>query len=190
MAKYTGGESGFTTVELMTAMAVTFILCGFLYSVYFFSLRISRRWQDRVKLVDATALCMHRLTGDLIRCASVDCMHDTTWIITPERGDCMAYAWRDSALFRNGAYVNPPGSHVVWMRLGEASSKGEHFGGPDHRFADMFESNDDDGTLLWRIELCIGAGDRQMKAASLVSPRNAGTALIESLGIETQKNTE
>ena len=98
-------EKGYTTIELMVAISLSLIFIGFVYSVYHFSIRLTRSWNEKINLEDQALICMDRLNRDLIAASEI-LIYGTDTLAVVIRGQQIGYGIRNGDLFRNGFRIN------------------------------------------------------------------------------------
>lgn len=176
---------GFTSVELMVAMAVTCIIAGFLYSVYFFSMKLSKSWRERIAGEDTAVICMHRLTGDLIRTHAMYGFGEEKWILYMNDDSQIVYERQDDNLFRNGYRLNSPyiGIYGLTMKYAIHDSSNWENGTSlfDTSEADSILVNGDTEVPMVEVEMLVGDIKRQFTLRAVVYPRNADKAVFQTL---------
>ncbi len=92
---------GYTLVELLIALLITFVLGGVLFSVYVASIRYVEPWRREVALENHTHLIVQRLATDLAHAEQLIDEGNKTWTLTYASGRVVQYSSQDSVLRRN-----------------------------------------------------------------------------------------
>ena len=161
---------GFTSVELMVAMAVTSIIAGFLYSVYFFSMKLSKSWREKMAGEDTAVICMHRLTEDLIRAHRIDRFDDAKWILYLDDDKRILYERQDNNLFRDGYRLYNSSIGIYGLIL-ETSINNSSNG----------ENKDNSEVPMVEVEMLVGDAKRRFTLRAVVYPRNGDKAVFQTL---------
>ena len=101
-------KDGFTSIELMVAIAVLFIIIAFVYSAYFFTLKIYKVWNEKLSCERTAMICMNSLTEDIIHATEILRLNENTLVLLNDDTRMIVYRTKNDNLYRNRFCVNPP----------------------------------------------------------------------------------
>lgn len=94
-------ESGFTTVELMIALTLAFVLAGFVYAASHFPHRLFVQWQERAQIESAAWLCVQTLQKDLLHAKQIIVAEPQTLALRSAEQQTISYHLNERRLYRN-----------------------------------------------------------------------------------------
>ncbi len=95
-------EKGFTTVELLMAITITFITVGFVYGLYYASQRTLHKWNQKINLEDAAFICIKQMTNDIVHAYSIKVISSDSLVIAQTHNEQILYCRLNENLYRNG----------------------------------------------------------------------------------------
>lgn len=94
-------ENGFTTVELMVALTLAFVLAGFVYSAAHFSHKLFAQWQKRAQTESAAWLCIQALQKDLLHAQQIIVAEPQALALRSAEQQTISYRLNERRLYRN-----------------------------------------------------------------------------------------
>jgi hypothetical protein len=101
-------EHGFTSIELLAALAIGMTLAGFIYASHQFSIRMIRRWEEKMGMDQIAWAGLDKMSRDLTGAQSIVAAGDSSLSIMDGGGEPVLYRFSDGCLFRNGVSLNNP----------------------------------------------------------------------------------
>lgn len=98
-------QNGFTTVELLVALTLAFMLAGFVSAAVYFAQKLSTQWQERMQVEAAALLCVQALQKDLWRAQQIVQADSQTFTLLDAEQRVIAYEYRAPHLYRNETRV-------------------------------------------------------------------------------------
>jgi hypothetical protein len=160
---------GYTTVELMVAMSIAFVVVGFAYSAYFFSSRMVKTWRAKTECEDTAFVCMDRISRDVRRCVDVRADGGSGAFLILEHGKAIRYDLKNGGLFRNGFQMNQAAMHVDTLLFRPIQRAGDPVPGFSTSGASAGTA-ETSGAM--QIELIVYNKVKRMRLQSAVFPRN------------------
>lgn len=178
-------EAGFTTTELLIAIQLTFLLIGFLYAGYSFSLRLSKTWRDRMALENAAAVCMRAMVHDIRQAATILRARDKELALLTDSGKQIVYQLQNGRIMRNGQPVSTLSTIMETITFRYATMNNEEvsrgFTQNRLKYFSPRTTSDKAQIALVRIELALANRGKQIRMTAAISPRNYHLRAFERL---------
>lgn len=167
---------GFTTIELMVSMAILFSMVGLIYSIYLFSIKLSRNWREKIQVENAANICMKIISDDLIKAVEIEMVNHAFLIITISSEKQIIYKVKDYNLLRNGFILNPGSTKIFHFTCSTFNPKQPmDFTETPKKYFDQpksgFEQTEDE-YYLFKIDLELVSGNKRFRIGTIVRPRN------------------
>ena len=162
-------NDGFTTVELLMAIATSFIIIGFIYSAYYFSLRITKSWNEKIYLENNAMLCIDRLTNDLVNASEIVIMKEDTLLLLSNDGQFISYKYQNQNLYRNGFQINDQELRIPDLSIHVIKPE------VDQTYQEIYPK------LVIGIEITMANNRKQIALTSGVHPRNITKGILNTL---------
>jgi hypothetical protein len=175
-------ERGYTTIELMVAISLSLIFIGFVYSVYHFSIRLTRSWDEKICLEDQVLICMDRLNRDLIAASEIKVLGaDTLAVIVRDKQ--IGYRIRKGVLYRNGFRIHSDKIVVTEFKVKrDAGLQPDDFQLSESKSVSAQLSGENrDERPIFTIRLSAAGSKKQLTLNSVIRPRNADQMIYETL---------
>jgi|GEM_PF-2035905 len=171
-------EHGFTSAELMVAITVLFIIIGFIYSTHYFSLKMSKRWSEKTDLIHTAALCMNRLTQDIIHAWKFQSRNKNDFVLILSDDKKITYELQNKNLYRNGLCMNVPNVAIYDLSFcyTEKDADTQLFFSSDSMVGQTIRDNP-----VITIEMTLGNFKKRITIQSTIRPRNMDKASFEFL---------
>lgn len=157
---------GFTSLEMLVAITLSFILISVIYSAYHFSLRYPRIWNDKMKLENNALLCMRQMSLDILECDWIEYNHNQEIYLSSEVSEMITYRIENERLLRNDKGFNDDPVRLVDFQLRPVESK------PDIESLLQF-TNEVKQTPheTWIIEMTFKNRSSRLTLSNAISPR-------------------
>ena len=99
-------ESGFTIIELMIASGIAILVVGLVYHVFFMSIKLNRRWQEKNHLESTSLMIMHRISKDIMQASDIIQLDENEIRIPTLDNQMITWTSQDSLLMRNKVLFN------------------------------------------------------------------------------------
>jgi prepilin-type N-terminal cleavage/methylation domain-containing protein len=99
---YIRNQSGFTIVELLVTMILSSLVVSFVYSLYFFSVKLMGTWERRVDLHLVIDQCFQRIDSDIMSTTNVVECNDSLLSLLANQMDTVKYRFTEMDVSRNG----------------------------------------------------------------------------------------
>lgn len=175
-------KTGFTTVELMIAISISFTIISLIYSVYFFSIRISRSWREKIKLEHIALICMDRLTRDIVNASEIQTMGHNKLALLLNDNRNIVYRIQNNDLYRNSFCMNFHDIKIynLSFRYIENESILENQHSSDVSLNPKNERNTSENPLI-AVELTAGSSKKRLTLHSAVHQRNFDKTVFRKL---------
>ena len=94
-------EVGFTTVELIVAIQIAFLLAGFVYAAFYFSSQLFGEWREKSELENAAFLCARSLQQDILHASQILTAGDRELTLRTMSDQLVTYELEGRRLMRN-----------------------------------------------------------------------------------------
>ena len=158
---------GFTTVELLVAIALSFILISVIYSAYHFSFRYPKIWNTKITLENTALLCMKRFSRDLLSAKQISTREMEEIILTMETGPPVTYHIENDRLFRNDILLNEDNVRLLNFHLKPAETQDDQSLSMELNTGPL----ETDPHELWELEMTFANNRSQFTLYTSVSPR-------------------
>jgi hypothetical protein len=101
-------ERGFTSIEIIVTLTIGMTLAGFIYTSNHFSIRMMRRWEEKMGMDQIAWVGLDKMSRDLTGARSIRAAGDSSLSITDGEGGSVLYRFSNGCLFRNGTQLNNP----------------------------------------------------------------------------------
>ncbi len=178
-------EAGFTTVELIVAIQIAFLLAGFVYAVFFFSSKLFGEWREKNELENAAFLCSRRLQQDILDASQILTARERELSLRTMNDQPVTYELEGRHLIRNhlpllssevrvDSLVFRYIKHDTTAGVAQHSSSALKFFIPKHEIEIV-------QLFLIEYEISLVKGRQRMHVKSSVILRNAGSSVFDFL---------
>jgi hypothetical protein len=178
-------EKGYTSVELMIAVVLSLMLIGFIYSAYFFSIRITRSWREKINLEDTAMICLNRISLDLVNCSEIFQMNKNGLKLLLNNKKTINYDFGGGNLFRNGIRMNDHGFNIIDLSFAytipDEIQKDLDNDWENESSDDIFRNKIVLQNPLITVKMFIGDSKKQMELRSAIHPRNLNKSVFKGL---------
>lgn len=99
-------ECGFTLIELMIASGIAILVVGLVYHVFFMSIKLNRRWQEKNRLETNAMMIMHRISKDIMQASDIIQFDENEIRIPTLDNQMITWTSQDSLLMRDKVLFN------------------------------------------------------------------------------------
>jgi len=169
-------EKGFTTIELLMAISITFITVGFIYGVYYESQRTLRTWNQKINLEDAAFICIKQLTSDMAHAYSIKVLNNDSLVIVQVNDKQILYCRLNDNVYRNGYPLLDKDHRIVDWSFQEHSKFSTENNQENVFIQDNTWQSEDQNYLpeipLFEVELTLANKNRSITIRSAIQMRN------------------
>jgi type II secretory pathway component PulJ len=177
--------AGFTTVELLVALQIAFLVAGFVYAAYLMASRLAGHWRQKVDLESAAMLCLHPLTEEVVQAKQIMNAHATELILIDDENRQIAYRLESHRLYRNQLPVSSHQTHVLALQFRYARIDTAEVTWPGHSRPLIYfqpkTAKDHANIALVEVELIFSDGKAQLQIKTAARPRRLRIKLFELL---------
>jgi type II secretory pathway component PulJ len=177
--------AGFTTVELLVALQIAFLVAGFIYGAYLLASQLAARWQHKVDLENAAVLCLHPLTEEVVKAKQIMSADAARLTFIGAENHQIAYRVENGRLYRNQQPISSYQAQVLalqfrYARINTAEVTWQNSSTPLIYFQPQ-TAKEHASIALVEIEMVLGNGKAQLQIKTTVHPRQLSKNLFELL---------
>ncbi len=177
--------AGFTTVELLVALQIAFLVAGFVYAAYLMASQLATHWRQKVDLESAAMLCLHPLTEDVVKAKQIMSAHATELTLIDVENRQIAYHFENNGLYRNQRPVSSHQAQVLALQFRYARIDTAEATWPGHSRPLVYfqpqTAKDYANIALVEVEIVLGNGKAQLQIKTTAHPRKLRKNLFELL---------
>ncbi|MCI0693275.1 hypothetical protein L0337_14880 [candidate division KSB1 bacterium] len=178
-------EAGFTTVELLVALQIAFLVAGFVYAAYLMASQLATRWRQKFDLEGAAMLCLHPLTEEVVKANQIISANATELTLIDDENRQIAYSFENNRLHRNQRPVSSHQAQVLalqfrYARIDTAKTTWQTQSKPLVYFQPR-TAKDHANIALVEVEIVLGNGKAQLQIKTTAHPRRLRKNLFELL---------
>ncbi|MBN1781867.1 hypothetical protein JW948_12120 [bacterium] len=160
--------NGFTSIELLVAITLSFILISVIYGAYHFTFRYPRLWRYKTSLENTALTGMSAFGRDLLLCESVNSPDETQFILSGGGSPGPVYTIEAGHLVRNGFLITGEEERLTNLDCTILHRENRGFG-------TLFQENgtvpETDKRPLYHYEMTFAQGPYHLTLFSAVWPR-------------------
>jgi type II secretory pathway component PulJ len=177
--------AGFTTIELLVALQIAFLVAGFVYGAYLMASRLAARWQHKVDLESAAVLCVHPLIEDVVEAKQIISAHATELILIDDENRQIAYRLENNGLYRNQRLVSSHQTQVLALQFRYARIDTAEVTWPSSSRPLVYfqpkTAEDHANIALVEVEMVLGNDKAQLQIKTAAHPRKLSKNLFDLL---------
>ncbi len=175
-------EKGYTTIELMVAISLSLIFIGFVYSVYHFSIRLTRSWDEKINLENQALICMDRLNRDLITASEI-LIYGTDTLAVLIQNKQIGYGIRNGDLFRNSFRINSDKFTISQFVVNRDTSResDENKLSESEFISALSSEKNRDMPFVFTIQFTVTGPKKQLTLHSAIHSRNVDKMIYKTL---------
>lgn len=181
-------EKGFTSVELLMAIAITFMTVGFVYGLYYMSQRTLYKWNQKVNLEDAAFICIKQITQDMVHAYRVQMIGSDSLVIVQANDEEILYCRFNNNVYRNGYPMLDQDHRIVDWSFREHSKFSVKENQDDLSMREDIWQSDNQDFLpeipVFEVELTLDDDTRNMTVRSAVQMRNGFDGVFRRFAFE------
>jgi hypothetical protein len=178
-------SAGFTTVELLVALQIAFLVAGFVYGAYLMASRLATHWRQKIDLESAAMLCLHRLSEDIVKTNQIISADTTQLTLIDAAGRQIVYRLENNGLSRNQRPLSSHQAHVLALQFRYARTDTAEVRWPGHSKPFVYfqpQTVEDHANIaLVEVEMVLGNGKAQLQIKTTMHPRKLRKNLFELL---------
>ncbi len=177
--------AGFTTVELLVALQIAFLVAGFVYAAYLMASQLATRWRQKVDLESAAVLYVHPLIEGVVKANQIISARATELTLSDDENRQITYRFESHGLYRNQQPISSHQAQVIalqfrYARIDTAEVTWRNSSKPLAYFQPK-TAEDHANIALVEMEMVLGNGKAKLQIKTTAHPRRLRQNLFELL---------
>jgi Tfp pilus assembly protein PilE len=177
--------AGFTTVELLVALQIAFLVAGFVYAAYLTASQLATRWRQKVDLESAAMLCLHPMIEEIVKAKQIMSADATELTLLNYENRQLEYRFENYRLYRNQQPITSHQAPVLALRFRYARADTAEVTWPSSSSPLFYFQPktvaDHANIALVEVEMVLGNGKAQFQIKTTAHPRRLRQNLFELL---------
>ncbi|MGH7600505.1 MAG: hypothetical protein ACREOI_29470 [bacterium] len=178
-------SAGFTTVELLVALQIAFLVAGFVYGAYLMASQLATRWRQKVDLESAAMLCLKPLTEDVVKANQLISAHTIELTLIDDESRQITYRFENDGLYRNQRPVSSHQTQVLALQFRYARLDTAEAAWPGHSRPLVYfqpkTAKDHANIALVEMEMVLSNGKAKLQIKTTAHPRRLRKNLFDLL---------